>query len=302
MDETHGSIGENFENNIDGMNPRGKFGVIDVGGGMRGIYAAGVFDRCLDDGVDFDVAIGISAGSANTASYISKQRGRNIAFYNDYAFRDEYMSLGNLLKKGSFIDLDYVYSELSNEGGEKPLDYDALEASPIDWRILAENAETGETVVFTKEDISRNDYDILKASSAIPTVNRPYVIDGVPYYDGALGDTVPLEMAFGLGCTKVVLIATKPIDEPRSAAKDLLLALGIRFQYPESSTRLACRAERYNYGIELAKALQEDGLVLIVAPDDLEGMSTLKRDRESMMRLYQKGYDDAAKIKPFLEG
>ena len=47
-------------------------GVIDVGGGLRGIYGAGVFDRCLDDGVQFDCCIGVSAGSANLASFIAK--------------------------------------------------------------------------------------------------------------------------------------------------------------------------------------------------------------------------------------
>ena len=26
-----------------------KIGVIDVGGGLRGVYAAGVFDRCMDE-------------------------------------------------------------------------------------------------------------------------------------------------------------------------------------------------------------------------------------------------------------
>ena len=31
-----------------------KLGVVDVGGGLRGIYAAGVFDRCLDAGIRFD--------------------------------------------------------------------------------------------------------------------------------------------------------------------------------------------------------------------------------------------------------
>ena len=33
-----------------------KIGVIDVGGGLRGIYAAGVFDWCLENGVKFDCA------------------------------------------------------------------------------------------------------------------------------------------------------------------------------------------------------------------------------------------------------
>lgn len=62
-----------------------KIGVIDVGGGLRGIYAAGVFDWCMDNGVQFDYGIGISAGSANLASYLSSQRGRNYLFYEEYS-------------------------------------------------------------------------------------------------------------------------------------------------------------------------------------------------------------------------
>jgi len=30
-----------------------KTGVIDVGGGLRGIYAAGIFDYCMDKGIQF---------------------------------------------------------------------------------------------------------------------------------------------------------------------------------------------------------------------------------------------------------
>ena len=43
-----------------------KIGVIDVGGGLRGIYAAGVFDWCMENDVQFDYGIGISAGSATS--------------------------------------------------------------------------------------------------------------------------------------------------------------------------------------------------------------------------------------------
>ena len=64
-----------------------KTGLIDVGGGLRGVYAAGVLDRCLDEGVRFDYGIGISAGSANLASFLAGQRGRNLRFFRDYSQR-----------------------------------------------------------------------------------------------------------------------------------------------------------------------------------------------------------------------
>lgn len=279
-----------------------RSGVIDVGGGMRGIYATGVFDRCLDDGVSFDVAIGISAGSANICSYLARQRGRNIEFYANYSFRPEYMGLRNFLESGSYIDMDYVYGELSNEGGEFPVDYDALESTPTDWRIVACEADTGETVYFDRSNMARNHYGILGASSSIPFVCKPYEVDGKAYFDGALGDTVPLEKAFEMGCTKVVLILTKPADVVRTAGKDLLFARLIRHRYPKAARRLEGRADRYNFGVELARELEKDGLALIVAPDDTCGVDTLVRDKDALMRLYRKGYDDGAAIRPFLEG
>ena len=82
-----------------------KIGVIDVGGGLRGIYAAGVFDWCMAHNVRFDYGIGISAGSANLASYMSGQRGRNYTFYAEYSLRSQYMGAGNMLHGGSFLNL-----------------------------------------------------------------------------------------------------------------------------------------------------------------------------------------------------
>ena len=96
-----------------------KTGVVDVGGGLRGIYAAGVFDWCMDNGIRFDLGIGVSAGSANLASYAAGQRGRNFRFYTEYAFRHQYMGLGNFISKRSLFDPDYVYGTLSCSDGSQ---------------------------------------------------------------------------------------------------------------------------------------------------------------------------------------
>lgn len=173
-----------------------KTGVIDVGGGLRGIYAADVFDYCMDHGIHFDLGIGISAGSANLASFAAGQRGRNYQFYTEYAFRKQYMSVQNFVFKRSFIDMDYVYGTLSRSDGENPLDYHALRDNPMELYVVATDARTGQAKYFEKEDICQDDYSILKASCAIPFVCKPYEVENVPYYDGALGDPVPVEKAF----------------------------------------------------------------------------------------------------------
>ena len=95
-----------------------KSAIIDVGGGLRGIYAAGIMDYCMEEKIHFDVGIGVSAGSANIASYTAGQKGRNYLFYTEYSSRKEYMSFGNLVHNGSYIDMDYIYGSLSNKDGE----------------------------------------------------------------------------------------------------------------------------------------------------------------------------------------
>lgn len=66
-----------------------KTGIVDVGGGLRGIYAAGVFDWCLDQKILFDLCIGVSAGSANVVSYIAGQRGEKLPLLCGILFQKE---------------------------------------------------------------------------------------------------------------------------------------------------------------------------------------------------------------------
>ena len=277
-----------------------KTGIVDVGGGLRGIYAAGVLDYCMDQGIHFDLGIGVSAGSANLASYGAGQRGRNYQFYTEYAFRKQYMSLGNFVERKSYVDLDYVDGTLSRSDGENPLDYAALRDNPMAFYVVATEAETGQAHYFDKSHIHQDDYSIMKASSAIPFVCKPYIVQGTPYYDGALGDPVPIEKAFQLGCDRVVVILTKPEKELRTSRKDEKLAVGIRKKYPAAAEKLCRRAQRYNESVALAKDYAKQGKAFIVAPDDTCGVDTLKKDKESLHRLYEKGYKDGKKITDYL--
>lgn len=279
-----------------------KIGVVDVGGGLRGVYAAGVLDYCLDVGLHFDLGIGVSAGSANLFSFIAGQRGRNYPFYTEYPFRKEYMSIRNFLFKKSYLDLDYIYGTLSNSNGENPLDYPKFMANPMEFFAVATNAETGEAEYFSKADVRQDDYSILKASCAIPFVCHPYAVSGVPYYDGALGDAIPIEKAFAWGCDKVVLILTKPADALRVPGKDMDFAERIRKKYPKSAEKLRARADQYNRGVELAKAYEAQGKLCIISPDNTCGVDTLTKDRDALRRFYQRGLDDGKKVLNFFAG
>ena len=277
-----------------------KIGIVDAGGGYRGIYAAGVLDYCLDRGINFDLGIGVSAGCANLGSFVSRQPRRNYRFYTEFGHRKEYASTHNFLTKKTFIDMDYVYNTLSNSDGEYPIDYETFQNNTMDFVVVATDADTALPRYFTKDQIKQDDYSPMKASCAIPGVCHAYDVEGRACFDGALSDPLPVQKAFDLGCDKVILLVTKPRNFIRSPERDEPLAKFIEKDYPAVAQAVRQRARLYNEEMSMAKLHARTGKVLIVAPDDTCGVSTLTRDPELLHNLYSKGYADGHKIEEFL--
>ena len=275
-------------------------GIVDVGGGMRGAYGAGVLDACMEKGVRFDCCIGVSAGSANLSSYIAGQKGRNFRFYTEFAFRPEYMGVGKLLRTGSYLNLDYIYGTLSNSNGEYPLDYAAIAASDQRFVIVATDAVTGQAVYFTKDDMKQDDYAPIKASSCVPIADRPYPVGDGLYFDGGISDPVPFERAFQEGCDRVVVILTRPRDFRRVPDRDCRMAKLLRVKYPQAARRLAERAQTYNDQVDAALRCESEGRVLVVAPKTIYNLDTLTKDRASIEKLYRDGAEDARRIFDYL--
>lgn len=277
-------------------------GIIDVGGGMRAVYGTGALDYLMEHGVEFDYGIGISAGSANIISGFAGQNRRAYRFYTDYAFRDEYMSRANYFRDHNFIDFDYVYDDLSGHDGEDPLDYDAFVASGKKIRIVATNALTAEPHFFTNDDLWQDHYDPVKASCSVPVVNQPYVIDGVPYFDGALSAPIPIRKAFEEGCDKVVIVLTRPLGRKHTEKRDAAFAAVLERKYPAAAEAMRTSAKRYDNALSIALEYQYDGKALIIAPDSIGHMKTLKKDLSAVRALYRKGRRDAKKVVEFLGG
>ncbi len=275
--------------------------VIDAGGGLRNIYTAGVFDRCIDDDIYFDLCIGVSAGSANLSTFLSKQRDRTYRFYHDYSQRKEYMSLGNFIKKGSYLDLDYIYAVLTNSDGEDPIDYPQIAKYEGEFLVAATDALTGQAHYFTKDDLSQDNYKIFCASSAIPVVCKPVTINGREYMDGGVAVPVPLEKALEMGADKIVFALSKPKAFRRSSSRNDFLAKILRRKYPQAAKTLLKSNAEYDRLLDKAIELEKEGRVLIVSPDDTCGVDTLTRDKDKLQMLYEKGYKDAEKIKEFLK-
>lgn len=275
-------------------------GLIDGGGGMRGVYTAGIYDRLLDEKAKIDYGIGISAGAANMITCLAGQHGRTLTFFAEYTFRREYMSLSNWLKKGSYLNLDYIYSTLTNRGGENPLDYEAFAKTSCPFYIVATDSQTGNSVYFTRDDIAQDSYDILKASCAVPLACRPYPVNGRLYFDGGVSDPLPYRKAFEDGCDKIIVLITHPPDYIKPKQKHMGLLSRTLKKYPEIVRRLARRHETYNREIAEIKELERQGKALLIGPSDCCGVSTFTKDKDAFLRLYDKGYHDGEKAAAFM--
>lgn len=271
-------------------------GVIDVGGGMRGAYAAGVFDCMLDRGISADYCLGVSVGSANAITYTAAQRGRTRRFYTEYAGRKEYMSLQTMRRCGSYINLDYIFSTLSNHNGEDPLAFDVLLSSGKKFVAVATDADTGNAVYFTSDDMRQDDYTVLKASCCIPVVCKPVKLHGRLYYDGGIADPIPVEKAFADGCEKLIVILSRPADEYKKRQKMLpFIKLALR-EYSCTAEKIATMAQRYNESLDKLMEYERRGMALIVAPKTMKRSGTLSKNKEYIESLYNSGYCDAEEL------
>ncbi len=271
-------------------------GIVDVGGGMRGVYSSGVYDAFLDEGFMADYCLGVSAGAANLITYIAGQRGRTLEFYREYPKRKDYMSLNNLIKKGAFLDLDYVYGTLSNEGGENPLDYRAFSRSKVIFKAVATRGSDAKAHYFTSSDVHLNDYSILKATCCLPVVCKSTVIGGEVYFDGGLSNPMPVEKALRDGCDRVVLILTKPREEYLKPMRYAPMIKALMPDYGNIAYLVKTYHERCAESLKRIAEYERQGRVIVLEPKDCFGMKTLTTATEPIMRLYKQGYRDGKKL------
>ena len=101
-------------------------GLVLEGGGMKGIYTAGVLDFFLDKGIEFSSCYGVSAGACHLCSYLSKQRGRAYDISVDYLEDKNYCSVSSLLRTGDLFGVKMCYDDIPNR--LNAYDYDAFHA------------------------------------------------------------------------------------------------------------------------------------------------------------------------------
>ena len=178
---------------------------------MRGIYTAGVLDVFLDEGLEFDGVIGVSAGAVHGCSFLSGQRGRSIRYYKKYCADKRFMSAENMIRTGNFVDTDFCYHELPEV--LDPYDYEAFDRNKekTDFYVVCSDVEKG-TPVYAKLHDMKKDIDYIRASASLPYVSKFVELGGRKLLDGGCTDSVPVEAFMKLGFTKDVVVLTRDLE------------------------------------------------------------------------------------------
>lgn len=279
-----------------------KTGIVFEGGAFRTVFSCGVMDSFLDENIMPDYIIGVSAGAAYASSYAARQKGRDLTIIKNYSHDKRYMGLRNLLnpKNRSYYGLDFAYKTIPDE--LVPYDHEEFARYNGVFKAVVTNVNTGEAE-YMHLDSSNDNFRVLQATCALPILFPFIYIDGTPYLDGGLTDSVPYEKAFEDGCDRVVVVLTRESSYKKTTSSSTKHIARLFRKYPALSEDLLKRAERYNASIDRLCELEKEGKVIVIRPTNTEGFSRLEKDLDKIQSLYDdgvhKGSAIAAQVKNF---
>ena len=266
-----------------------KTGLVLEGGGVRGIYTAGVLDVFMDHGLTFDGVMGVSAGAIHGCSYLSEQKGRSLRYYRNYVADPRFMSWRSFLKTGDFVGVDFCYHELPDK--LDIYDHDAFLCNPTPFYAVCTNVDTGEPEYLRITDM-RAQIDTLRASASLPFVSRLVEIDGKRYLDGGCSDPIPVEKFREMGYERNVLILTRPADYEDQPVKMGLPRLLYR-SLPNLVHTLSRRHIIYNETMRRIEELEKSGEIFIIRPSGILPLGRVERNPEKVVEVYHRGRADA---------
>ena len=271
---------------------RVKFGLVLEGGGMRGIYTAGVLDIFMERGFNpFDGVIGVSAGAVHGCSYLSGQCGRSIRYYNKYCSDPRFMSIQSFIKTGNVVGVDFCYHELPDK--LDPYDHEGFAKRKAEFYVTCTNVETGEPEYCIVTDM-RGQIDYLRASASLPYLSQIVEIDGKKYLDGGCTDSIPIEAFINMGFNKNVLILTCPRDHVRKPEHPIMAKLVYR-KYPKLSAALRDHHIRYNETKKKIAQLEREEKIFVICPEHPLKIGRLEKDSSNVQRVYETGRSDGEK-------
>lgn len=269
-----------------------KKGLILEGGAMRGMFTAGVTDVMMEQGIEFDGVVGVSAGAAFGCNYKSRQIGRAIRYNKRFCNDRRYCGLRSLLLTGNIYNTDFAYREV-------PLHLDAFDfaayaANPMEFWLVCTDIETGLPVYHRYDGYHDHGFDWIRASASMPIVSRTVEIDGQKLLDGGISDAIPLRFFENCGYNRNVVILTQPADYRKKKTGAMPLLRLMYHKYPALVKAMETRHDMYNSTLEYIAQQEAAGNILVIRPAEPLPVSRVEKNPDKLQAAYDIGRATAA--------
>lgn len=260
------------------------------GGGMRGMYTAGIMDVMLDSEIKVDAIMGVSAGALFGINYKTRQAGRVVRYNKKFAGDKRYMGIHSLLTTGNIMNEKFCFDDVPNR--LDPADYDMFRNTPEEFYAVVTNLRTGRAEYVKLDDLREKDQmEYLRASGSLPFVSRPVIIGGEKYLDGGIADSVPVEKILSMGFDKVIVVLTRPEGYRKKKGNPSAANLIYR-KYPAFAEAVNNRWKRYNAQSEVIEMLEKEERIFVLRPSKTIKVGRLEKDPEVLQEMYDLGVED----------
>lgn len=268
-----------------------KTGLVLEGGAMRGMYTAGVLDVMMENHVEVDGVIGVSAGAVFGCNYKSKQIGRVIRYNTKYCSDERYVSLKSLIKTGDLYGAEFCYNELPTR--LDPFDVKTYQENPVDFYVTCTDVHTGRPVYHLCNRGDAEDIQWMRASASMPLVSRIVSVGGYDLLDGGISDSIPIRWFLKQGYKKNIVVLTQPAGYRKKPTRMIPMFKVFMRKYPEIAKAMKRRHRNYNGSLKAVKKLEERGEVFLLQPSEPIAIGRTEKDPEKLKRVYQLGRRDA---------
>lgn len=280
-----------------------RTGLVLEGGGMRGLFSAGVIDVMMERGIVYDGLVGVSAGSSFGCNYKSRQPGRVLRYNLRFAKDPRYMGLRSLLASGNLVGAEFAYHTLPLQ--LDVFDCDAFERNPMEFHLVCTDVATGKPVYYRMEKVDYQSLEWLRASASMPVVTRPVrVDDGRKMLDGGISDSIPLEYFQSCGFDRNVVVLTQPRDFRKKPSPVWFFRLMMPYA-PKIAEAMGRRHIMYNAQLDFVNAQEAAGNALVIAPENPLPIGRIDTDHARMKAVYGMGREACLRrldeIEQFLE-
>ncbi|MBQ7922540.1 MAG: patatin family protein [Clostridia bacterium] len=280
-----------------------KKGLVMEGGGMRGLFTAGVIDVFMENGINFDGAVGVSAGAAFGCNIKSQQPGRVLRYNLAYCKDPRFCSVRSLLKTGDMFGAEFCYRTLPYELDK--FDTAVYDANPMEFHVVCTDVETGLPVYKNCMKADENAMEWFRASASMPLVSRVVEADGYKMLDGGIADSIPIAYFRSIGYDKNVVILTQPKQYRKGKNKMLSLLKHTLRKYPKTVEAMAKRHLVYNETVDEICRMEEAGEILVIRPNDPLPIGRICHDGDTLKKAHelgrQAGMAALEKVRAFFE-